>query len=125
MDPAIDRVGRQIVDAAYRVHSALGPGLLESVNETCLAHVLTKRGFEVRRQVERPVLFDGLRLETAFRIDLVVDDLIIVELKAVEHVLPVHVAQVLTYLKLSGYRLGYLINFNVPIIKSGIRRLIR
>lgn len=112
LSPQYNIVSGAIVDSAYRVHSALGPGLLESVYELCLAHDLTKGGFEVRRQVELPVVFDGLRLEGGFRLDLVVNDLVIVELKAVDAILPVHKAQRL------------LINFNVPVIKSGIVRLI-
>ena len=124
LSPQHNIVSGAIVDSAFRVHSALGPGLLESVYELCLAHDLTKRGFEVQRQADLPVIFDGLRLEGGFRLDLVVNDLVIVELKAVDTILPVHKAQLLTYLKLSGFRLGLLINFNVPLIKQGIVRLI-
>lgn len=112
-----------MVDAAYRVHTTLGPGLLEAVYEVCLAHELTKRGLKVLRQVSLPVVYDGQQLDAGFRIDLLVEHCVIVELKAIESLLPVHKAQVLAYLKLSGHRLGLLINFNVPLIKNGIVRL--
>lgn len=116
-------VAQQIVAAAFAVHSALGPGLLESVYEICLTHELVKRGLTVERQTTLPVVYDGLRLDAGLRLDLVVGDCVIVELKAVEAVLPVHKAQLLTYLKLTGHRLGLLINFNVPLIKNGIQRV--
>lgn len=112
-----------MVDAAFAVHKTLGPGLLESVYEVCLAHELEKRRLTVVRQVTVPVLYDGVRLEAGLRLDLVVEDCVVVELKAVEALLPVHTAQVLTYLKLSGHRLALLINFNVPLIRDGIKRL--
>jgi GxxExxY protein len=121
---ALDAVARQIVDAAFAVHSTLGPGLLESVYETCLVHELTKRGLKVERQGTLPVVYDGVRIDAGLRLDLVIQDSVIVELKAAETVLPVHRAQVITYLKLSGRRLGFLINFNVPRIKDGIQRII-
>jgi GxxExxY protein len=118
-----DDVARQIVDAAFKVHSTLGPGLLESVYEVCLVHELTKRGLKVCRQVALPVIYDGMQLDAGFRLDLLVCACVVVELKVVEALLPVHKAQVLTYLKLSGHRLGLLINFNVARIKDGIVRL--
>ncbi|WP_349361665.1 GxxExxY protein [Hymenobacter sp. H14-R3] len=108
--------------AAYNLHVALGPGLLESVYETLLAHELRKLGLEVQTQVALPVVYDGLRLESGFRMDLLVENLVVVELKSVEILLEVHHMQLLTYLKLSGYKLGLLINFNVPYIKSVIFR---
>jgi GxxExxY protein len=114
----------QIVDAAFQVHSTLGPGLLESVYETCLVHELEQLGLRVQRQIKLPVVYGDLRLESGLRLDLLVADSVVVELKAVEKMLPVFDAQLLTYLKLSGNRLGFLINFNVPRIKEGIRRLI-
>lgn len=126
-DPITDRVERiagEVVDAAFKVHSALGPGLLESVYELCLAHELTKRGLQVQQQIMLPVLYDDLHLDAGFRIDMVVDNCVLLELKAVEKTLPVHQAQILTYLKLSGHRLGLLINFNVPLIKDGIQRFV-
>jgi GxxExxY protein len=119
---AIDQVAKQVVDAAFSVHSGLGPGLLESIYETCLAHELTKRDLKVERQVVLPVIYDSLRLDAGLRLDVVVADCVVVELKAVESLLPVHRAQLLTYLKLSGYRLGLIINFNVPVIRNGIVR---
>jgi GxxExxY protein len=121
---AIDQVAKQVVDAAFSVHSGLGPGLLESIYETCLAHELTKRDLKVERQVVLPVIYDSLRLDAGLRLDVVVADCVVVELKAVESLLPVHRAQLLTYLKLSGYRLGLIINFNVPVIKNGIVRMV-
>ena len=119
----VNAVARIVVDAAFRVHSTLGPGLLERVYEVCLAHELRKRGLSVDSQVELPVFYDGVRLDAGMRIDLVVAGKLLIELKAVETVLPVHKAQVLTYLKLTGHRLGLLINFNVPVIKDGIDRI--
>src|SRR5262249_23233953 len=118
-----DLVAKGIVNAAFAVHVALGPGLLESVYEACLVHELIKQGMKVERQISLPVLYDGVRLDAGLRLDLLVEDFVIVELKSVETVLPVHTAQLLTYLKLSGHRLGLLINFNVPLIKDGIRRI--
>lgn len=119
----LDRIARQVVDAAHAVHRALGPGLLESVYEACLLHELAKRGLEVDRQVAMPLTYDGVRLDAELRLDLVVENSLLVELKAVETILPVHHAQVLTYLKLSGLRLGLLMNFNVPVIRDGIKRI--
>ena len=112
------------MDSAFAVHSALGPGLLESVYEQCLAYELRTRDLDVNRQVSAPVVYREMRMDGGFRIDMVVGDLVAVEIKAVERTLPVHEAQLLTYLKLTGYRVGLLINFNVPMIKQGIRRLI-
>jgi len=105
------------------VHKALGPGLLESVYEVCLLHELSKRGLKAERQVLVPVVYDNLRLDAGLRLGLVVEKRLIVELKAVEALLPVHTAQLLTYLKLSGYRLGLLVNFNSAIVKQGIKRI--
>ncbi|TGE20739.1 GxxExxY protein [Hymenobacter aquaticus] len=111
-----------IRQAAFAIHTALGPGLLESVYETLLSHELRKAGLTVSTQVALPVLYDGLRLENGFRMDLLVEDKVVVELKSVEVLLEVHHMQLLTYLKLSGHKLGLLINFNVPLIKAGIFR---
>ena len=115
---------RSIVDSAYRVHFSLGPGLIESVYEACLVHELTKRSIAVESQVKLPAIYDGVRLDAGLRLDLRVENSVIVEIKAVERLLPVHEAQLLTYLKLTGMRLGLLINFNVPRIKDGIRRMV-
>jgi len=124
VDENTNRVAKQVVDAAFTVHSRLGAGLLESVYEACLVHELRKRRLPVLSQVEVPVVYDNIRLAVGFRIDLLVEQCVIVELKAVESIAPVHKAQLLTYLKLSGHRLGLLINFNVPLIKDGIQRII-
>jgi GxxExxY protein len=123
MPADFDRVATCIVDSAYRVHRTLGPGLLESVYETCLARELEIRGMAVERQVDVPVVYEGLKLDAGLRLDLLVDKRVIVEVKAVEKMIPVFDAQLLTYLKLTGLRLGLLINFNVPVIKDGIKRL--
>jgi len=122
--PEIERVASQIVDAAYTVHSKSGPGLLESVYVTLLCIELAKRGLTVRRQVKVALMYDGVEVDCDFRIDLLVNDLVVVEVKAVHEVHPVFKAQVKTYLKLTGKRLGLLINFNVEYIKDGIRRII-
>ncbi|MGA0854766.1 MAG: GxxExxY protein [Luteolibacter sp.] len=119
----IDRIAKEVVDAAFKVHCALGPGLLESAYEACLAHELTKRGYSVERQKPQPVIYEGLEIEVGYRLDLIVENLIIIELKAVEQLAPIHQAQLLTYLKLSNKQIGFLINFNVPLIKDGIRRI--
>lgn len=119
-----ERVAKGIVDAAFAVHKALGPGLLENIYEVCLCHELGKRGLSHRRQVTVPIVYEGISFPEGLRLDVLVEDLVICELKAVESILPVHTAQVLTQLKLTGKRLGLLINFNVPLIKSGIKRLI-
>ena len=120
-----DRVAREIVDSAFRVHTQLGPGLLESVYETCLVHELTQRGLNVQRQVVLPIQYGGLQIDAGLKLDLFVNGCVIVDLKAVEKILPIHEAQLLTYLKLADCRLGLLINFNVTLIKNGIRRLAR
>jgi GxxExxY protein len=118
-----DAFARVIVDAAFKVHSALGPGLLETVYEHCLDHELRKRGLKVERQVPVPIVYDGERLDAGLRLDMLVGETVVVEIKAVERDNPVFRAQLLTYLKLTGRQLGLLINFNVPLIKDGIRRL--
>jgi GxxExxY protein len=118
-----DRVATAIVDSSFAVHKELGPGLLEHVYETCLAYELRSRGFVVESQVLVPVRYQGIKLDAGLRLDLLVNDSVIVELKAVEDLASVHTAQVLTYLKLTGKRIGLLINFNVPLIRNGIRRI--
>ena len=119
-----DLIARQIVDSAFAVHSTLGPGLLESVYEECLACELEARNLAVQRQVMLPIFYRDMRIDAGFRMDMVIGGLVVVEIKATERNLPIHEAQLLTYLKLSGHRIGLLINFNVPLIKDGIRRLI-
>lgn len=120
----LDRIGRRVVHAALTVHRALGPGLLESVYEHCLAQELAQEGLRVARQVGVPVTYSGARLEVGFRIDLLVQNEVVVEVKAVETLAPVHTAQVLTYLRFAERRLGYLINFNTVLLKDGVRRLV-
>lgn len=120
----LDNIGTKIVDAAYSVHKELGPGLLESVYEFCLIEELRSRNLTVTSQMKLPVVYKGKALNKEFIIDLLVENEIIIELKAVEIVLPVHEVQLLTYMKLADKKLGYLINFNVPIIKEGIKRKI-
>ena len=114
----------QVVDAAMRVHSLVGPGVLEGAYQACLAHELRRRGLSVRVQVPLPVEYDGVYIEVGYRADLIVDEVVIVELKAIAKLLPIHEAQVLSYLKLSGFRLGLLINFHVLHLKDGIKRLV-
>ena len=114
----------QVVDAAMRVHSALGPGLLESAYEQCLAYELASRGLEVRSQVPLPVVYRGARIDVGYRLDLLVDDVVIVEIKAVAKLAPIHRAQLLSYLRLSERQLGLLINFHVRRLKDGITRMV-
>ena len=120
----IDQVTGAVVDAAIKVHSALGPGLLESVYEKCLTHDLQKRGLVVRPQVWLPVIYDEVVVEGGYKIDLLVEDAVIVELKVVEKLLDIHKAQLLSYLKLADKRVGLLINFNVVHLRDGIRRIV-
>jgi GxxExxY protein len=117
-------IGKLIVESAFEVHKNLGPGLLEKVYEVCLSHELQKRGLNVKRQLDVPITYDGIKFEEGLRLDLLVEDLVVCELKAVEQVNPVWIAQILSHLKLTGKRLGYLINFNVPLIKDGIKRIV-
>jgi len=124
LSPEEEEIGKAIVDAAYKVHKELGPGLLEKVYEVCFCHILTQAGFEVKRQTDIPIVFDNLIFNEGLRLDVLVNDLVICELKAIETVNPVWKAQILSHLKLTGNRLGYLINFDVPLIKDGIKRFI-
>ena len=119
-----EEIATAIVHAAYKVHKELGPGLLEKIYEICMAHELRKAGYEVKRQVRIPVVYDGLQFEEGFRVDLLVHQLVIVEIKAVESINPVWYAQVISHLKITQLNLGFLINFNVPVIKKGIKRFI-
>jgi GxxExxY protein len=113
-----------ILDAAIAVHTAVGPGLLESAYQACLTYELNSRGLKVQTQVPLPIKYRGVLIDAAYRLDLVVDDLVIVELKAVERLMPIHEAQLLSYLKLSGKRLGLLINFDVLRLKDGYKRIV-
>jgi GxxExxY protein len=118
-----NKITGEIVDSAIKVHSSLGPGLLESAYEACLLHELRKRGLNVQSQMVLPLVYDGVQIDTGYRLDLLVEDVVIVEMKAVEKILPIHKAQLLSYLKLSGRKVGLLINFNVLHLKDGILRL--
>ena len=117
----VEVAGARLLDAAFKVHKNLGPGLLESVYEICVCHELSKMGVSYHRQICLPLTYDGILIETGLRFDLLVEDLVIGELKANEGLLPIHEAQILTYLKLTNKRLGFLINFNVKLLKSGIK----
>jgi GxxExxY protein len=119
-----EAIGKAIVNAAYIVHKELGPGLLEKVYEVCFCHVLSRDGYTVRRQLDVPIVFENFVFEEGIRLDVMVNELVICELKALETVNPVWDAQILSHLKLTGKRLGYLINFNVPLIKVGIKRIV-
>lgn len=119
-----ERIGKAVVNAAYEVHKELGSGLLERVYEVCFCHVLSDKGFDVKRQIDIPITFKGLHFDEGLRLDVLVNDLVICELKALDMVNPVWEAQLLSHLNLTDNRLGYLINFNVPLIKDGIKRII-
>lgn len=119
-----EAIGRAIVNAAYIVHKELGPGLLEKVYEVCFAQVLKEQGFDVKRQTDIPIVFRDIVFNEGLRLDIMVNNLVICELKALDNVNPVWEAQLLSHLKLTGKRLGYLINFNVPLIKNGIKRMV-
>jgi GxxExxY protein len=115
----------KVIDSAMKVHSILGPGLLEGVYEACLRHELFRRGLKVQSQVLLPVEYDGIMVDTGYRLDLLVEDMVIIELKAVERLAPIHEAQLLTYLKLSRKKVGLLLNFNVVQMKDGIKRMVK
>jgi GxxExxY protein len=119
----LNEISGEIVDAAFKVHSQLGPGLLESVYERVLAYELRKRGLKVEMQQAVPIRYDGVDFDEGFRLDLLVNDSVIVEVKSIEEIAPIHKKQLLTYLKLRDKRLGLLINFNVELIKQGITRI--
>ena len=121
---SIETSGARLLDAAFDVHRKLGPGLLESVYESCLCYELEKLQIPYQRQVSLPIRYDEMLIDGGLRLDVVVNTEVIAEIKAVEKVLPVHEAQLLTYLKLTGMRLGFLINFNVPLLKQGIKRIV-
>ena len=124
IDPELDKIASQVVDAAYKVHKALGPGLLENAYELCLVHELNQRGLKVERQVAIPLFYEGEEISVGFRADVIVEGNIILEIKAADGLSPLHEAQILTYLKLAKKRLGFLINFNVLIFKDGIKRIV-
>ena len=120
----VNDITGQIIGAAMKVHTALGPGLLENAYRACVAHEPRKAGLNIQSEVELPVIYDGMRVNLGYRLDLLVEDLVIVELKSVEALLPVHQAQLISYLKLSTRHVGLLINFKVDRLKDGIRRLV-
>ncbi|MCB0734744.1 MAG: GxxExxY protein [Flavobacteriales bacterium] len=120
----INQISQKIIHCSYLVHKRLGPGLLESIYQECLCYELRKAHLSVLKQVPMPVIYDDLKLESGFRLDLLVEDQVIVEIKSVENLHEVYFAQTLTYLKLANRHLGLLINFNVPLIKNGIRRIV-
>jgi GxxExxY protein len=124
MSQYLEAVGSDVVDCAIKVHQALGPGLLESAYQFCLAHELKKRNRQVFTEVTLPIVYDGQTLDAGYRIDMLVDDLVIVENKAVDAMLPIHEAQIITYLKLKNLHLGYLLNWNVKLMKYGTRRVV-
>ena len=119
-----EEIGRAVLAAAMKVHSALGSGLLESAYETCLVHELTRAGFPVEKQVVLPIVYEGEQLDAGYRLDIWIGRKVVVEVKSVEKLLPIHGAQVLSYLRLSGNKLGYLLNFNVVHMKDGIKRIV-
>ena len=117
-----EEIANKIVNAAYKIHKTLGPGLLEKVYEVCMEHELNKAGLHVKRQIDIPIVYDNITFDEGLRLDILVNDLVIIELKAVDLVNPVWEAQILSHLKLTGLNLGFLINFNVSLIKNGIKR---
>ena len=119
-----EKIGRDIVDSSFKIHTTLGPRLLESAYEACLAYELENRGYTIERQKPQSIQYESLTIETAYRLDIVVNDSVIIELKSVEEILQVHKAQLLTYLRFSKITLGYLINFYTPLIKNGITRMV-
>ena len=124
MNPHIDELTHETIGSAIEVHRHLGPGLLESSYQECLCHELRLRGIEFRRELELPVQYKGIKLQCGYRADVLVGDLVLVELKSIQAIHPVHEAQLLTYLRLGGWKVGLLINFNVAVLKDGIRRRI-
>jgi len=119
-----DAASNKLIGLAIEVHRHLGPGLLESAYEDCLAFEMKQNGMAFQRQVPLPVIYKGIKLDCAYRLDFVVEGYLILEIKSVERILPIHEAQLLTYLKLSGRKLGLLLNFNVPLLRDGIRRMV-
>jgi GxxExxY protein len=119
-----NEIGDTIIASAMKVHSAVGPGLLESAYETCLLYELEKQGLSVQRQVMIPICYEELTIDNGYRVDLLVDQRVVVELKAVEGILPIHRAQLLSYLRLGGFKLGYLLNFHVAHMRDGIARMV-
>lgn len=119
-----NEISRIVITQSIRIHRELGPGLLESVYQECLYYLLKKEGLKVVKEKALPLVFEEVRLDTAYRLDLLIEDKVVIELKSVEHISGLHYAQTLTYIKLGHYKLGLLINFNVPLLKDGIRRIV-
>lgn len=124
MDENLLYLGEQIIGAAMRVHTALGPGMLEGAYEVCLQHELSKSGLRVARQVDLPIEYDGLKMGSGYRLDMVVEERVVLELKSVDKLAPLHTAQLISYLRLGQYPIGYLLNFNVVHMRDGIRRIL-
>jgi GxxExxY protein len=124
MDDDIEAIAADIVDSAIKVHKALGPGLLESAYQQCIAHELRKRGRNIKTEVIVSIVYDGEKIDAGYRLDLMIDNKVIIENKTVDTLLPIHEAQVLTYLKLMNCKLGFLLNWNVRLMKNGIRRMV-
>ncbi len=120
----VEKIAAEIVDAAVQIHQSLGPGLLETVYQSCLCYELSSRKIPFKTEVDVPIIYKNVRLDSGFRLDILVDDSIVLELKSVEKIIPIHEAQLLTYLKLTNTRLGFILNFNVPIMKQGTKRMI-
>jgi len=120
----LNKLSYEIIGAAYKVHSALGPGLLESTYEVCLEYELLEKGFKVERQKPLPVIYNNIKLDAGYRIDLLIEGSIIIEIKSIDEIAPIHRAQLMTYLKLTNIKLGLLINFNVTDLKNGINRIV-
>ena len=120
----LNELSGQVVDAAIKVHKALGPGLLESAYQACLLFELHRRGLQANREVELPIVYEGVHIDCGYRIDLLIEQSLVVEIKAVKETLPIHEAQLLSYLKLGDFRLGLLINFHELLLKDGIKRMV-
>ena len=123
LSESLEQIGKDLVNCSFKVHKAIGPGMLERVYEVCIEHELNKLGYDVKRQVEIPIEYDGIRFDEGFRADLVIENSVIVEIKAVDKMHPVYTAQIISYLKMMNKKLGYLINFHEPLIKNGIERI--
>lgn len=120
----LEAIGKEIVDAAVKVHRVLGPGLLESAYQQCLVHELRQRGLNVKTEMVMPIVYEGYQIDAGYRLDVLVEDAVVVENKTVSEILPIHQAQLLTYLKLSNCQLGFLLNWNVKLMKNGIKRMV-
>lgn len=124
LEQDVNVITKEVIGSCIEVHRSLGPGLLESIYEECLSYELIQRGLNVERQRSLPVTYKGRQLDTSYRVDLIVADQVVVEIKAVESLLPIHEAQILTYLRLTKLRVGLLVNFNVPSLRLGLKRII-